>query len=140
MISSIGIQRRRQLSGTSFWRCWRRWERRRWQINGTTISTTTISNITTTTTAVQANKELNGTLLGGGFRTSSDALNVAVDHRFREHGQQEAANGFMVAIAAARMHFNVINQFMLALLRQFEATREVARDVLEVTSAKTAKT
>ena len=46
----------------------------------------------------------------------------------------------MVAIAAARMHFNVINQFMLALLRQFEATREVARDVLEVTSAKTAKT
>ena len=26
-------QRRRQLSGTSFWRCWRRWERRRWQIS-----------------------------------------------------------------------------------------------------------
>ena len=140
MISSIGIQRRRQLSGTSFWRCWRRWERRRWQISGTTISTAAISNITTTTTAVQANKELNGTLLGGGFRTSSDALNVAVDHRFREHGQQEAANGVMVAIAAARMHFNVINQFLLALMRQSEPRREAERDVLELTSAKTAKT
>ena len=133
-------QRRRQLSGTSFWRCWRRWERRRWQISGTTISTTTISNITTTTTAVQANKELNGTLLGGGFRTSRDAPDVAVDHRFREHGQHEAANGFMVAIAAARMHFNVINQFMRALLRQSQPLREGERDVLEITSATTANT
>ena len=65
---------------------------------------------------------------------------MAVDHRFREHGQQEAANGFMVAIAAARMHFNVINQFMLALLRQSEPRREGERHALEVTSAKTVKT
>ena len=65
---------------------------------------------------------------------------MCVDHRFREHGQQEAANGFMVAIAAARMHFNVINQFMRALLRQSQPLREGERDVLEITSAATAKT
>ena len=65
---------------------------------------------------------------------------MGVDRRFREHGQQEAANGFMVAIAAARMHFNVINQFMRALLRQYQPLREVERDVLEGTSATTAKT
>ena len=65
---------------------------------------------------------------------------MVVAHRFREHGQQEAANGFMVAIAAARIQYDVINQFMLALLRQTEPRREVQRDVLEFTSAKTAKT
>ena len=52
----------------------------------------------------------------------------------------EAANGFMVAIAAARIQYDVINQFMLALLRQTEPRREVQRDVLEFTSAKPAKT